>query len=325
MSGAASARRPCAVGLLLAGVALLLCSCTKRPLTSPPPPPPSDGFPVTMTDALNESVTMPAAPQRIVSLAPAATEALFALGLESRIVGVTAYCDYPEEAKSKTQVGGISDFSVEKVLGLRPDLVVGMPINPKASLAGLRRAGVPVFAVDPKDIAGIMDSLGTLGRLTGRREQARAVTQEMQQRLDAVRAAVGSVPRSQRPTALLVYQLDPMRVAGGDTFPSDVLEAAGGVNVAADVRGFEIYSVEAVVAKDPQVILAPSMAGDRASVVEAILARNSLRSVAAVREKRVYSLNADTIDRPGPRIVEGVEEVARALHPAVFFGGPGSQ
>jgi iron complex transport system substrate-binding protein len=279
------------------------------------------GFPVTLTDALGHRVTVRQSPRRIVALAPAATEALFALGLEARIVGDTTYCDYPARARSKTKVGGIDNFSVEKVLALRPDLVVAMPINPKASLAALRRAGAPVFAISPTDIPGVMTCIETLGQLTGRPQTARGLVARMRQRLDAVRRKVAGAPRSGRPTALLIYQVDPIRVAGGDTFPADVLEIAGGVNLARDVHGYSVYSVEAVVAKNPQFILAPSMVGDRLGLVRAILARRSLQGVGAVRHKRVYALNADTIDRPGPRIVEGVEEMARVLHPGLFGKG----
>jgi iron complex transport system substrate-binding protein len=304
--------------LLLAALAALPCSCAPRRAVQAPAAERGAGFPVTLTDGLGTRVTLSQAPRRIVSLAPAATEALFALGLGPRLRGDTIYCDYPAAARSKPKVGGIDNFSVEKVLGLRPDLVVAMPINPKSALASLRRAGVPVFAVDPKHISGVMDALEMLGRITGRVERARALVGRMRQRLDLVQDKLRAVPRSRRPTALLFYQVDPVRVAGGDTFPGDVLERAGGVNLASDVHGFALYSTEAVVARDPQIILAPSMVGDRLGLVRAILARKSLQGVAAVRGKRVYALNADTVDRPGPRIVEGVEEVARLLHPDLF-------
>jgi len=316
-------------GLALApllALAVALGSCSS-PRAIPPPRKPwpgrpaAAGFPVTLRDALGNRVTIPRPPLRIVSLAPAATETLFALGLGPRIVGDTVYCDYPPAARTKAKVGGIDNFSVEKVLALRPDLVVGMPINPEAALAALRRAGAPVFAIDPKDIPSVMASLGTLGRLTGRVPRARALVGAMRRQLDAVRARVATVPPSGRPTTLLIYQLGPIRVAGGDTFPGDVLAIAGGVNLARDARGFGIYSVEAVVAKDPQVMLAPTMLGDPMGLVKAILASRSLQGVAAVRNKRVYALNADTVDRPGPRIVEGIEEVARVLHPGLFGKG----
>ena len=269
---------------------------------------------MTRRDAVGKHVTVRAEPRRIVSLAPAITEILFALGLERRIVGVTQYCDYPAAAASKPKVGGIVNPSLERVLAQRPELVIGMRLNPKPVLRMLANARIPTYAADPRSVEQVLETIAAVGALTGQRERAANLVRRLRGRVQGVAQRVRGLPR---PTVLLVYQQAPLWVAGAGTFPDNLIHIAGGHNAAADVRGYKQYSVERLLAHDPQVILLTSMTdADSAAQRREFIARPSMRGLAAVRGGKVYVVNADIVDRAGPRIVDGLEEIAARLHPA---------
>lgn len=273
-------------------------------------------FPVSIRDALGNRVTVPAPPLRIVSLAPAMTEVLFALGLGERVVGVTDYCNYPAAARSKAKIGGIINPSIERILALKPQLVIGMRLNPKPVLSALSRTHVPTFAAEPRTIEDVLAIITTVGALTGRRDEARRLVANLQGRLRVVQQRVRRLPT---PTVVFICQQSPVWVAGTDTFPDHVMRMAGGHNVAANISGYKQYDVEMLVARDPDIILLTSMGGaDADAESRAFVARPSMRSLSAVKRSRVYVVDADIVDRGGPRIVEAVEEVAARLHPGAF-------
>jgi iron complex transport system substrate-binding protein len=273
-------------------------------------------FPVTARDALGRRVTVRAEPKRIVSLAPAMTEVLFALGLGDRIVGVTDYCNYPPAARSKAKVGGIVNPSVERVLALKPQLVIGMRLNPKPVLRALSSAGVPTFAAEPRTIEEVFTTITTVGALTGRKATGARLADDLRSRLQSVRAQVHGLPE---PSVVFICQQSPVWVAGADTFPDRAIHMAGGRNIAAGVKGYKQYDVEMLVARDPDVILLTSMGGgDPDRELGAFVRRPSMRDLTAVKKSRVYVVDADIVDRAGPRIVEAVEEIAARLHPGRF-------
>ena len=273
-------------------------------------------FPVTMRDALGRRVTVPTPPLRIVSLAPAMTEVLFALGLADRVTGVTDYCNYPAATRSKPKVGGIVNPNVERILALKPQLVIGMRLNPKPVLGALSRAGVPTFAAEPRTIAEVLTTITTVGALTGRRDEAARLVGSLDRRLQAVQRKVQRLPK---PTVVFVCQQSPVWVAGADTFPDHAIRMAGGRNIAATISGYKQYDVEMLVARNPDVILLTSMGGgDAQAELRAFVSRPSMRSLSAVQRSRVYVVDADIVDRAGPRIVEAVEEIAARLHPEAF-------
>ncbi|MGC8668437.1 MAG: ABC transporter substrate-binding protein [Chthonomonadales bacterium] len=266
--------------------------------------------PITATDARGKRISLPSPPRRIVSLAPAITEILFALGLNGRIVADTTYCNYPPQARSLPHIGDYRT-SLEKVVAQRPDLVVASLSANHQAVDGLDRLGIRVFAVDPKTVAGTMDAILQIGRITASEAQAERVIRQMRARLAAVERRLAH--DRTRPKVLIVLQAQPLWVAGSANFMDDVVTLAGGVNVARDAGpGFKTYSLERVVVDQPDVILASKEDAAR------LLATPSLASVPAVRRHALYSIDADLIARPGPRLVEGVEIVARLLHPRAF-------
>jgi len=260
------------------------------------------------------SVSRPQAPPaRIVSLTPALTEILFAVGAGSRVVGVTDYCDYPPEAASRTKVGGYINPSVEAVVALKPDLVVVSPGpgNRDAALA-MRRSGLRVEVVVAETLDESLTAIELVAQLSGDEAAGRALASRVRARLDAVSRRVAGKPRV--PT-LFCIQIDPIIAAGSDTLPAQLLEIAGGRNVVREPR-YPRLGLEAVVAAKPELILQARMdapAGGDEGTEEAFWNRWPL--IPAVAAKRVVVLTGGLALRPGPRVADAAEELATILHP----------
>ncbi len=250
--------------------------------------------------------TFAAPPTRIVSLSPGTTEMLFALGLGKRVVGDTVYCDYPPAAKAIAKVGDVNT-SYEKVLALRPDLIVADSVANARAVARLSALKQPVLAVAPTSLSAVETSLRQIGARTGTSVQADAVVAQMehQARLAAKIAAADTRPH---PRVLVVIQISPLWTAGRGSFLDDLIARAGGVNIGHAVSGYGPFSKEQVLANAPDVIL-----GD-AAVAAAFRTDPLLRRLPTVMHGRVYALPPDLTSRPGPRLADGLVLVAQALH-----------
>jgi iron complex transport system substrate-binding protein len=267
----------------------------------------------------------PPTPQvtRIISLVPAATEMLFAVGAGPRVVGVSSYDSYPPEVKTRPSVGALIDPNVERILSMKPDLVViyATQIDLKQQLS---RAGIAVFEYRHAGLADVTQTIRAIGARTGDTPQADAVASRIERDLDGIRAKVQEL---RKPRTLVVFGREPrslrgLYASGGIGFLSDMLETAGGTNVFADIRLQAVQaSSEQVLAARPDVILetrssSPALrAGDRAAELDAW---RTLASVPAVRSGRIFFLFDDRIVVPGPRVAEGTLQMARALHPEAF-------
>jgi len=247
-----------------------------------------------------------APPTRIVSLSPGTTEMLFALGLGKYVVGDTVYCDYPPAAKAIAKVGDVNT-SYEKVLALRPDLIVADSTANARAIARLTALHQPVLAVAPTSLSGVEASLRQIGARTGTARQAGAVVAQMEHKV-RLAAQIAAADRRPRPRVLVVIQVSPLWTAGGGTFMDDLVTRAGGVNIGQAVRGYGPFSKEQVLANSPDVIL-----GDP-SVAPAFRADALLSHLAAVQHGHVYALPPDLTSRPGPRLADGLVLVAKALH-----------
>ncbi len=260
--------------------------------------------------------------KRIVSLVPALTEMLFALGAGPQVVAVSSYDEFPPEVKSLPKVGALLDPDMERILSLRPDLVIvyGSQTDLQAQLA---RAGIRVFNYRHAGLAGVFNTLRELGSAVGRAEAGDRLAGEIRGRLDALQARVRGRPR---PRTLLVFERDPaslrgVYVSGGVGFLHDMLEIAGGVNVFADVARESVQpSIETMLARAPEVILEVRATGLLAptDIADAKRAWGALASVPAVQRGRILILNGEHMVVPGPRVVQGTEAFARALHPDAF-------
>ena len=266
---------------------------------------------ITVTDDTGTVITLNATSQRIVSLAPSNTELLAALGLLDQVVGVTDVCDYPPEVSAITRIGGYSAISTEKVAAVRPDLVVASDITPQETVSRLRGLGLTVVVISPHNIGDMIRDIGVLGTLTGTKTRADELAGNLSARLSAV-AAAG--PESGKPTIAHVVWHSPLYVSGNDTLQDDVIERAGGVNIFSEMNGWGTVSLEEFLTTNPDIIIVNGGGGmDSASsdvILEAFMTNPQYASLAAVKNHRVYAVNADTISRAGPRIVDATEQVA---------------
>jgi iron complex transport system substrate-binding protein len=273
-------------------------------------------FCTTFTDEVGRTMEVNGPPQRIVSVAPNVTETLFALGLEDRLVGVSVYCQYPPEALKKEKIGGYINPSLEKIVALRPDLVIGIAEGDLRTfvdkLAGLK---VPVYITNPRNALEVLISIRKIGEVTFTPESARRILRSMEERIRSIQEKVEGRPR---PRVLHVLDFNPLISAGKGTFVDDLISLAGGRNVAETATGkYPRFSMEEVLVQDPEVILLASMKSQDPMVKQRRWWER-WKTISAVKQGRIYVLDSDLIHRPSPRMAEGLEQVAKAIHPEAF-------
>jgi iron complex transport system substrate-binding protein len=265
---------------------------------------------VSGVDVRGKRITLPALPQRIVSLSPGTTEMLFALGLKGRIVADTTFCNYPSEAVKLPKIGDVNT-STEKVIAQRPDLVVAGATANRRAIEPLERLHLPVFAVDPKTFSETYTALRSLGQITGQAKEAEAVVKSIQAKVAGVTRAVSR--EKARPRVLTIVQLEPLMVVGPNNFMDDIITLAGGDNVGRVTgKDWGTLSPERVVPLKPDVIIAGRSDRDR------ILSRAGWANVPAIKNRAIYNLPGDEANRPGPRLTVALEQLARTLHPHAF-------
>jgi len=274
--------------------------------------PPSTPGTRLVTDETGRQVEVPAHPSRLVSLAPSITETLYALGLGSEIVGDTNYCDYPPEARQKPHVGAILNPSLEKIVDLKPDLVLGIAEGNRRETADqLARLGIPLYGFSDRNVEDVLRSVRDLGALLGRAPEAQALAANLEQRLQNIEGRVAGQPR---PRVLFVTWYQPLITIGPQSFVADVIRRAGGASISDDLSGeWPRLSLEAVLARNPDVILLPRSESYSPSLDE-FRRLPGWRDLPAVKAGHVYWVS-DTIIRPCPRLIDALEEVANILHP----------
>lgn len=268
-----------------------------------------------VTDQTGRRVNVPDEPRRLISLAPSITETIYALGLEARLVGVTDYCEYPPAAKLKPRVGSLLNPSLEKIVSLKPDLVLGSPAaNRRETAAQLERLGIPLYGVAADTVEGTLASIEDLGKILGREAEARRLVQDLRNRRAAVAQKVAD---RVRPRVLYVVWYPPLITAGQSTFVSDVIRCAGGVPVVDGLAGdWPHLSLEEALRRDPDVILFSGVQSFTPGLQE-FPRLPGWRDARAVKTHRLYSVS-DSVIRPSPGLIEALEEVARHLHPSAF-------
>jgi iron complex transport system substrate-binding protein len=278
--------------------------------------------PATRVQAQTPATSPPSPPRRVVSLIPATTEMLFAMGAGDRLVGVSTYDRFPPEVNRITRVGGLLDPDLERLLSLRPDLVIVYGTQTDL-IRQLERASIPMFRYQHSDLPDIAATMRAIGARIGAAPAAEAAADRMEQQLADLRARVAGRPR---PRTLLVFGREPgslrgIDASGGFGFLHDLLEMAGGSDVLSDFKRQSVQmSTEMVIARAPEVIIELQY-GDslkRAALDAETRVWNALSSVPAVKARRVYVLTGDEFVVPGPRIVVAAERFARVLHPEAF-------
>lgn len=274
-------------------------------------------YPMTVKDALGNHIEFKEAPKRIVSLVPSNTEILFALGLEHEIVGVNDNDDYPKAATKKTKIGGM-EFNVEKVLSLKPDAVFAHESNAKSVEAGLQQlkdAGIPVFVV--KSATSFEETYSTikqLGQITNKEQKADQIITSMKEKVKDVQAKVANVKQR---TAFVETADEPdIFTAGKDTFMQEIFDLAKIKNVVDDQSGWFKIDTEEIVKRNPDTIIV--MEDYVPNIVEKVKKRQGFDSITAVKNDAVVKVDQDLTARTGPRLADGLEEIAKAVYPEAF-------
>ena len=334
-----SARRrvpPGAIAALLVALAFVLAACsvagssgappspsvafaTIAPVATPAPttttsPTPAPAFPATLSDDEGSTITLKAEPQKIVSLTPATTEILFALGAGPRVVATTDFDDYPPAAVALPHVASYTAVDVEKIVGLGADLVIagGNAFNPPEAITRLRGLGVPVLVVYAPDVAGVLKDIDLVGAAVGRADASTAMTATMQAGFDAVAAATAGLPK---PSTF--YELDtstgPIYTVADASFTEQMITLAGGDPITSGSKTDFAIPLEKLITADPELILL----GDAAYGVTAdqVKGRSGWKVMTAVKTGAIRPVNDLIVTRPGPRLVDGLRDLALAIHP----------
>jgi len=276
--------------------------------------------PVLITDQLGRTVTLKTThPERIISLAPSHTETIYALGLGDRLAAITDYCNYPPEAADKPSIGGFSTPNIEEIVAMDPDLVLATKMHESEIIPQLEAKGLTVVAVNPTTIDDVIASLTLIGKVTGSGEEAANLVADIEERVKAVTDKTGTLTDDEKPHVLYIVWHDPLMAAGSGTLHDELIRTAGGVNIASELESYATIGLEVVIADNPQVMIAGVGMGTGEDLpLQFITKEERLGSTDARINNRIYGINVDIVGRPGPRIVEALEQFALFLHPEIF-------
>jgi iron complex transport system substrate-binding protein len=298
--------------VLLSFVLLLSLSCAS-------PPRQETKSPIEITDQLGRAVKLDKIPERIISLAPANTEILYALGLADKVVAVTDYDDYPPEVKDKPSIGGFTTPDIEKVVSFSPDLVLATSIQQNTIIPNLEQKGITVFALNPQTLDDVLAGISLVGEITGTEKEASKLVAEMQTRIKVVTDETGNLTQSQRPRVFYITWQDPLMTAGSGTLEDELIRKGGGVNIAQNLTGYPGISLEAVIQANPEVIIAGVGMGTGADApFQFAKTEPRLKDTDARQHDRVYSIDTDLVGRGGPRIVDALEQFVGFIHPELL-------
>jgi iron complex transport system substrate-binding protein len=273
----------------------------------------------TFHDALGREVRLEDPPQRVIGLAPSITEILYYLGLGDKVVGATQFSSFPPEAARKPRVGSYVNLNVESIIDLSPDLIIATKDgNERRDVELLEQAGIPVFVVNPRNVQGVIQTIKDVGTVCGAVERAKAQSHRLASRVDRIVQKTRSLPK---PLVFVQIQVKPIMTVNRDTFHHDLIRLSGGRNMTGNEPiTYPRISLEEVIRRKPEVILISSM--ERGGRFEK--ARREWfewASIPAVQTGRVHLIDSDLIDRPSPRLIEGLEAMARFIHPEVVEEG----
>lgn len=280
----------------------------------------SNLYPQTHSDVLGRSVIFESRPEAIVSLAPSVTEMLFAIGAGGQVIGRTDFDNYPTEVETLPSIGGftVSTISIESILALEPDLVVGGAAAQAEIVDALDGTGIEVFILEANSIDEIKNEILTLGEITDNREGAQAVVVDMENRVAAVTEKVNAVQDGGKVTVFYEIWHEPLTTATNETVTGDLIATAGGTNIFGDLEGeYPTVSAEEILESDPDIILGPSTHTDQLTS-EIIAGRPGWEDLNAVQSEAIYIVDGDIVSRPGPRVVDALETIAAYLYPELF-------
>jgi iron complex transport system substrate-binding protein len=273
-----------------------------------------------IVDETGRTLRVPVSIERIVSLAPSLTETIYALGLQDRLVGDTDYCDYPPDAVKKAKVGGAINPNFEKIAALHPDIVlVTKSINRLDTVRALDTLGIPSYATDPHTVDEIVSSTEKLASVLGAPDTGKSLGEDMVRRLTILQTKLKAVQPSR---VLFIVWTEPLISIGKDTFIADALHRAGAISIVDSSKDWPQTNLEEVVRLQPEyLVFASSHSENAARDFEALAGRPGWRILEAVQNRR-FAVISEAVNRPAPRIVSAIEELARQLHPEAFSDSP---
>jgi iron complex transport system substrate-binding protein len=285
----------------LLSIALLLAACT-----------PAEQIPTHyVVDDLGRMVAINGTPQRIISLAPSNTEILFALGLGDKVVGVTMYCDYPPEAQDKEKVGDYYGPDIEKIIALQPDLILATDFHRFDLIPALEEQGLTVFAVAPQTLDDVLESIQKIGEITDKETEASELVNGMRGKIEEIEEQTKEL--EQKPRVFYMTWHDPVWTVGRNTWIDDLINIAGGVNIFSPYfESGAMVEIEWVIFLNPEIIITSEWSYEWA------LNATELASTNASQTGRIYTFDDDLAQRPGPRLVEGLDWFAYLIHPEIF-------
>lgn len=274
----------------------------------------SYGLCASFVDAMGRCIDLNSPPKRIVSLAPSITEILYLLGLGDKVVGVTTFSYYPPEAKNKPTVGSYVNLNAEKIISLAPDLAIGtIDGNQPSTIKLLERACIKVYLINPRKVAEVIDTTEKLAILCGVPKRGRIIAKNLEERVKWITNKTHFLKKRR---VFLQINLRPIMSVNKNTIHNDIIQLAGGINITKNApTTYPRVSIEEIIQKDPQIIIISSM--ERGGEFEK--ARRmwfKWSTIDAVKNRRIYLIDSDIIDRPSPRIIDGLEKMARMIHPS---------
>ena len=277
---------------------------------------PAEGKDRLLTDETGRKVKIPYPVKRIISLAPSITEILFALGLNEEIAAITKFCDYPEAALSKPRIGGFVNPDTEKIVSLKPDLIIGIRDgNRMDTVDRLNDFGFPVYLIDPKGFDGVLGTIKNIGEVVGREKESRRLMKDMVDKRENMIALSRSLSK---PKVFFQVGDVPLITVGKGTLADDLIRLAGGRSISEnESESYPSYSIETILAKAPEIIIMSSMESkkDRTNLIKRW---QNWKTIPAVKMNAIHVVDSNLVDRPTPRIVEGLETLVRIIHPELL-------
>jgi len=273
-------------------------------------------YPLTIIDITETAVTIPQEPQRIISIAPSNTEILFALGLEDKIVGITNYCNFPEETKNIEKIGETFPLNLEKIVSLKPDLILAYAGQLK-EIPRLRELGLKVIVIEPLNLQETLKSIQMVATVGGIPEKGNILVENLSQRIDQIKTEVSNLEITKKPKVFIGGIYETIWTPGEGTLFNELISLAGGINIAAGFSGWTKISSEFIVKEDPDIIIIPIGAmnpGDELKIKENIYQRPGWSNLSAVKTQKIFIVNEDLFFRPGPRLVDGLERLYKIFY-----------
>lgn len=281
-------------------------------------------YPVTVTDDYNRTATFSQEPQRIISLSSENTEIIYALGLGDRVVGDNDYDDYPAAAVNMTKIGGLTNVNVEKVASLNPDVIFANTLNPQDTVNKLDSMGYKVIVNNITDIAGIENAIMRVGAVCNASDNATVIVNNIKAEQKAITDKTSTLNDSQKPSVLLLTGYmpgEPFYVFGSDTYGDSLIKIAGGINAASNISGYGVMSDEAIIEANPDIIIVPVdgfMTTDKDFKDFKAGNETWMKGMKAMDDGHIYEVDGDTVNRAGPRVVNAMDALSKAIHPELF-------